>query len=145
MITYYLERKFFLSEKTVGMLHTSNASFFTMEDKVREVPGRPVVEWKVPKMTAIPTGTYPLIIDMSQRFGKLMPHIMDVEGFTGVRIHTGNTEKDTEGCILVGMGFNESTLAITDSRTAFSRFMAELEDLYDANIPVQIEVNGLPA
>ena len=58
---------------------------------------------KIKKETAIPTGTYKVTITYSNRFKKNMPLINDVKGFEGIRIHSGNTDKDTEGCLLVGM------------------------------------------
>ena len=50
----------------------------------------------------IPAGTYDLIIDWSVRFGRLMPHVLNVPGYTGIRIHWGNWAINTEGCTLVG-------------------------------------------
>jgi hypothetical protein len=52
--------------------------------------------------TAIPAGQYRCLNTMSARFNAIMPYIQDVNGFTGIRIHAGNTEADTLGCILVG-------------------------------------------
>lgn len=74
---------------------------YTLEDVVREVAGQPVASWKVPGQTAIPRGAYIVTLDFSNRFQKIMPHILDVPGFGGVRFHGGNTDADTEGCILV--------------------------------------------
>lgn len=57
---------------------------------------------KVYGETAIPTGTYSVTYTYSTRFKKYMPLINNVKGFDGIRIHSGNTAKDTLGCIIVG-------------------------------------------
>ena len=57
---------------------------------------------KVDGDTAIPRGTYTLALTYSNRFRKIMPEILHVPGFCGVRIHGGNTEADTLGCPLLG-------------------------------------------
>jgi hypothetical protein len=66
----------------------------TLEDAVRDS--------KIAHETAIPSGTYPVTITLSQRFGFLLPLIGSVPSFTGIRIHSGNTKSDTSGCVLVG-------------------------------------------
>lgn len=57
---------------------------------------------KVQDDTAIPRGKYRVTTSFSQRFQKLMPEVHDVPGFSGVRIHGGNTESNTHGCPLLG-------------------------------------------
>jgi hypothetical protein len=82
---------------TIGKMYIDGVYHcFTLEDKVR-----PAGE-KVNGQTAIPYGSYPVIIDHSNRFNRDLPHVLNVPGFEGIRIHTGNTDADTEGCILVG-------------------------------------------
>src|SRR5262245_21836096 len=73
----------------------------TLEDEIRERSGVPVSAWKVPGQTAIPAGRYSMRLTMSARFGRVLPLLLNVPGFSGIRIHTGNVIDDTDGCILV--------------------------------------------
>lgn len=57
---------------------------------------------KVKGMTAIPEGRYLMRFTYSPKFGKMLFQLMDVPLFDGIRIHSGNSVKDTQGCILVG-------------------------------------------
>jgi hypothetical protein len=90
-----LNRTDFTDESTVGEL-TVNGKFecFTLEDKVRPV--------KIKGFTAIPSGSYEIVITYSNRFQRPLPLLLNVPNFDGIRIHAGNTAKDTDGCILVG-------------------------------------------
>lgn len=67
---------------------------YSLEDKLRKK--------KIYGKTAIPNGEYKVVLDHSYKYNRVMPHILDVPNFKGVRIHKGNTEKDTEGCVLLG-------------------------------------------
>ena len=84
---------------------------YTLEDIERPV--------KIKAETAIPKGTYKVIINQSNRFKRLMPLLLNVPNFEGVRIHAGNTNHDTEGCILVGR--TRSKDFIGQSRKAYEK------------------------
>lgn len=101
---------------TIGNLFVDGVFVcYTLEDMVREV--------KIPHATAIPTGTYKVIFTMSNRFKKVLPLLVDVPGFEGVRIHSGNTIADTEGCVLVGTGVLKNQQYITGSRLAYQNLI----------------------
>lgn len=104
-----------ISDVTVNGRHLC----YVLEDAVRQRDGEPVSAWKVKGETAIPTGRYEIVIDVSTRFGKMMPHLLNVDGFYGVRIHPGNTEVDTEGCLLPGTDIGPAKVSVMNSRAAF--------------------------
>lgn len=111
---------------TLGALYVNGVfQCWTCEDAIREVPGQPVKAWKVPGLTAIPAGRYPVVITMSPRFRKRLPLLLNVPGFDGIRIHVGNRAKDTEGCILPGRVRLPD--GVGQSRVAFDALFARLE------------------
>lgn len=91
---------------------------WTCEDVVRP-PGV-----KVLGETAIPAGRYRVTVTFSNRFQRLLPLVNDVPGFTGIRIHPGNTAADTEGCILPGVV--KGTNNVGQSRMAFEPLFAKI-------------------
>src|SRR4051812_46901688 len=99
-----LQRKPFpLKRRTPGELRVNGVFFcYTVEDQVREIVGEPVRTWKVEGATAIPAGRYWVTLEKSARFGADTITINRVEGFTAIRMHAGNDEDDTEGCVVVG-------------------------------------------
>ena len=89
------------AEYTIGRLEDENGMKVcdTLEPTWRDYKGG---EMKIPRKSAIPEGTYRVVVTKSRRFQKYLPLLVGVPGFEGVRIHSGNTSRDTEGCILVG-------------------------------------------
>lgn len=116
---------------------------YILEDKVREVEGMPVSQWKIPKETAIPVGKYKVVIDMSQRFGKRMMHLLDVPGFSGIRVHSGNTSHDTEGCLLVGKERDEKHGEVSGSRIAWQALFDKVDKALGNDEEVFWIVEGL--
>ena len=124
---------------TIGsFLIDGGFQYYSLEDVVREVAGQPVSQWKVQNQTAIPRGTYEVIIDFSTRFQRDMPHVLNVPGFTGIRIHSGNTDADTDGCILLGTTRTDNE--VLNSRVAFDDFFPKLKAALGAGEKVTIEI-----
>ena len=102
-----LHRKYKKEGYTIGKLSINGKSICdTLEDTDRELTSdmseEEIKKRKVFGKTAIPVGEYKVVMTYSNRFKKQMPLLLDVKGFSGIRIHSGNTAEDTEGCILCG-------------------------------------------
>lgn len=118
-----VKRKIFTDKSTIGELYIDGVfSCYTLEDVVRQEP-------KVFGKTAIPAGTYKVIVNMSNRFKRLLPLLLNVPEFEGVRIHPGNTDADTEGCILLGRVKGDNI--IYNSKLAFNLFFDKIKDQSD--------------
>nr|QGT50654.1 hypothetical protein Elusimicrob1349_1240 [uncultured Elusimicrobia bacterium] len=106
---------------TIGRLELAGKYFCdVLEDCVR-----PAGE-KVPGQTAVPPGRYRVVLTESPRFKCVLPLVLDVPGFSGVRIHAGNCAADTEGCLLVG--FNQVKGRLVASRATLARLMEKLTE-----------------
>lgn len=102
----YLLRNIYTHQSTIGDLIINHEVFcHTLEDVVRAANAP-----KVPGETAIPSGLYQVLITYSPRFKRLMPVLINVPRFEGVRIHGGNTAKHTEGCIIVAKTIVSNTV-----------------------------------
>jgi hypothetical protein len=97
-----------------------------LEDKERPV--------KIKGETAIAKGTYKVIINQSNRFKRLLPLLIDVPDFEGVRIHSGNSNHDTEGCILVGQSRNKNYIG--QSRKAFDKLFKKMQAAKNITITI---------
>ena len=124
-----VKRLEFKDTHTVGKMYVDGVyECYTLEDAVRNGT-------KVIGKTAIPIGTYKLIIDASTRFKQDMPHILDVPDFTGVRIHAGNTSADTDGCILLGSTWAGKDF-IGNSKIAYKKFFDKLKQNKTVSITI---------
>lgn len=110
------------ADATFGVLFVDGRfECFTLEDIIRQ-PGE-----KVFGATAIPEGTYRVIVSMSPRFRRRLPLLLSVPGFDGIRIHPGNHPRETEGCILVGLRRSVASSEVLESRLAFNPLLEKLE------------------
>ena len=100
---------------TVGRLYVNNEFFSnTLEDKIIDKDKSGVFdngEKKVYGESAIPYGKYKVIYNWSPKFGRNLPRLLDVPHFEGILIHSGNTAKDSFGCILVGKNTSKGLLS----------------------------------
>jgi hypothetical protein len=102
-----LQRRFAGEDYTIGSLYVNEDYFCdTLEDTDRgltqEMPLEEIKRIKIPHETAIPTGVYKVVVNMSPAKKRMLPRLLDVPGFSGILIHRGNTKNDSSGCILVG-------------------------------------------
>jgi hypothetical protein len=117
-----LKRIFTGTNYTIGKLSIDGTYFSdTLEDVPRTV--------KIMNETCIPVGTYTVILNYSNRFKRIMPLLLNVPNFDGIRIHAGNTSADTSGCILVGKNTIKGQL--TQSRDTFNLLFAKLLNATD--------------
>lgn len=112
----------------------------TIEDTDRGLDNKmtvsEILKKKVKGETAIPTGVYPVYITWSPKYKKPMPLIDEVKGYSGIRIHSGNTSKDTEGCLIVGK--NKEVGKVLDSRKTYNALFKILNET-DERILIDIQ------
>ena len=138
-----LKRKALLPEYTIGDLFVDGKLFCnTLEDTVRDLNKdgdlNDAGEGKVYGQTAIPYGTYEVVITYSNRFKKQLPLLENVKGFEGIRIHPGNTKEDTHGCILVGV--NSKKGMVTESKKTFDKLFSLLRDAVEMKETIFITI-----
>lgn len=127
------------SDVTIGALSVDGDwHSWVLEDCVREVIGQPVASWKISGKTAIPSGTYVVDVTFSNRFQKPLPILLDVPGFSGIRIHTGNYPADTEGCLLPG--FDRLLKSVGRSRPAFDALFLKIKEAKAKGEKITLEI-----
>lgn len=125
----------------------------TLEDVVR-----PAAAPKVYGQTAIPTGSYRVIVNKSTRFSAkaghdvFLPLLLNLPGADihfggqriddcGVRMHPGNKAADTLGCILVASSAAPDGASICDSRVAFAPVLARIQAAINAGQQVILSIS----
>ena len=134
-----LVRIAFKSTYTIGKLYVDGKYFCdVLEDVDRGLDSSmtesEILEKKVKGQTAIPTGHYVINITYSPKYKRMMPLLLDVKGFSGIRIHSGNSSKDTEGCLLVGK--NKKVGMVLESRDTYQRLFKMMEGQKEITIDI---------
>lgn len=128
---------------TLGLLRVGDLVLCVLED--------PAQDFKVPGLTRIPAGAYDLALrkdsPMAERYRGLygpahsgMVWLQNVEGFTWIYFHIGNTAEDTSGCLLVGEAMSPSTAQVHHSARAYRRFFERVIPELDAGIQCQLQI-----
>ena len=116
---------------TIGELYVDGAfECHILEDAERDL--------KIYGETAIPKGSYNLVITPSNRFKRDLPLLENVPGYTGIRIHPGNHAGNTEGCLLPGR--TRTDRAVGESKAAFNSLFAKCKQALDDGDSVSIEI-----
>ena len=128
------------TKSTIGSLFINDTFFsYTLEDVDRDLNGDGDLddagETKVYGETAIPRGKYKVILSQSVRFKRLLPELLKVKGFEGIRIHRGNAAKDSHGCILVG--YQRGDDFISTSAKAEEDLVKELQKYTEIELTIQ--------
>lgn len=89
---------------------------------------------KVYGETAIPSGTYKVILSYSPKFKRILPEILDVKGFTGIRLHNGSEVSNSLGCPLLGRKYKDGFL--TDSKKTTNSLIQKLKDQKDITLTI---------
>ena len=132
-----LERFIRGTEATIGSLSVDGEWLaWTLEDRVRDAGAE-----KVYGATAIPAGTYPVIVNLSPRLKKRMPRLLQVPGFDGILIHKGNTAEDTSGCVLVGAKVDSPT-RISNCTEVFNELFSKIDSAYSSGESVTITIQN---
>lgn len=130
-----VKREYKKKDYTIGHVYINGEYFCdSLEDTDRGLTSimtlSEIKEVKEYGRTAIPTGRYPIAYTYSNRFKKHLPLLLQVPAFEGLRIHSGNTHKDTEGCILLGV--NRAVGKVLDSRKTMDEFLRILKPAIEA-------------
>lgn len=129
---------------TISRLYVNGKLFGcnTLEDTDRglrqDMQLEEIKKKKVCCRTAIPSGSYECVYTYSNRFNKMLPLLLNVKGFDGVRIHSGNSAKDTEGCILVGLNLKKGK--VLNSREWTNKLIQTMKTAWDKKEKVTIVI-----
>lgn len=149
-----VDRKWKKQSYTISNLIINNKIFCqVLEDADRGLDNSmslsKILELKKPSITAIPRGTYEITLDVySPKFGNRpfykqvcngkVPRLLNVKGFEGILIHAGNTDRDSAGCLLVGL--NKVRGQVINSRETFKELYKLLKDKHDKGEKITIKI-----
>lgn len=130
-----LKRRFLGEDYTIGSLYVDNKYFCdTLEDTYRDLSK----VQKISNKTAIPYGKYSIVLNVSPKFKRKLPRLVNVPYFEGILIHRGNTPEDTSGCILVGE--NKVKSKVINSTGYETKLVQLMEEAINKNEKITINI-----
>lgn len=130
-----VKRHWYTNRSTMGVLNINGThTCFTLEDVAR------AESIKIDGETCIPAGTYKVIMDYSERHKKIMPHILDVPKFEGIRFDIANKPEEILGCIAVG--FERFYDILGSSRAAYECVMKQINEAFIRNEPIELVITN---
>ena len=144
-----LKREIFTENSTIGSLYINDViECHIIEDKDRGLTDSMTLEEinkkKVYGVTCIPYGTYKVVVTKSNRFSAkaghdvYLPLLLNVKGYEGIRIHSGNTAIDSLGCLLPGR--IKSVDKVSESKLAFESLNTKINNAIKQGETVTIEI-----
>ena len=128
-----IKRHWYTNRSTMGVLGINGThTCFTLEDVAR------AKGVKIPKETCISAGSYNVIMDYSPRHEKIMPHILNVPLFEGVRFDIANKSVEVEGCIAVG--FERFYDLLGSSSAAYEYITKQINETFIRNEPIELVI-----
>ena len=125
-----VDDEFLMGEKETYFCDTLEPTWRDYEHGARKIKGR----------SAVPEGRYAVVISYSPKFKQWLPILLGVPMFKGIRIHAGNTARDTEGCILVGE--NKVKGMVFNSRLWLNRLKEKIVEAKDKGEAVWLVIKN---
>lgn len=136
----------------IGIFYVSGARLSnSLEDEDRgldqKMPTGKINQLKIKGKTAIPKGTYRVVLSVSPKFSTrawakkykgLVPELLNVKGYSGVRIHPANSASEVEGCI--APGDNTAVGKVTNSTKRYYELMDKLVPAWEKGEEITIEI-----
>lgn len=128
---------------TIGKL-SINGTYYcdTIEDKVIDLNKNGKFDdglSKVMHQTAIPYGTFKVVVNYSPKFKRELPRLLDVPYFEGILIHNGNDQNSSSGCIIVGE--NKTVGKVTNSTFYMNNLTARIKDAQNKGETITITIS----
>lgn len=128
---------------TIGKLFINGTYYCdTIEDKVIDLNKNGKFDdglSKVMHQTAIPYGTFKVVVNYSPKFKRELPRLLDVPYFEGILIHNGSDQNSSSGCIIVGE--NKTVGKVTNSTFYMNNLTARIKDAQNKGETITITIS----